>query len=568
MSLVRRSLVPLASSALLTLWLTWPLAVETARPLRGTGDYGYSAWVLAWLTHGLTTAPWRLAEANIFWPDDHTLFYGPAALGALPFFAPVYLATRDAVRSVNVTFWTCLALTGAAIHWVVWRWTRSHAAGLVAAASFLTTPWVSSTFLPRAPHLAALQCLPLIVFLSRRQLASARSRAWLGLLVILQCATDLVYVAPAVLGPLGALALVRLARPATRRVGVRLARVLVVSVAALAPVAWGYTLVARRNPDLAANTLWVDASSRTNLPWDLVSPDRPAAFRGTMVAVLVVGFLMMASRRHGRSLPRSWQTALFWCLVGFFLTLGAPVLVGSYEVPSPHGVLADFVPALAKLRVPSRLGIASLVGLSLLVGLAFAQIAKTVRRALRPTARPAVWIATLVFIVVERLHVDAGPMAMSPPRLGRGEASRPPAAFLEVLAREPGPLVEVPTVGMPRATSEPAERKRSLTFSSEQADAMLRSTHHWHPIVNGYSSYFPERFRERFALVERLPDQAALAALVRETDLRFVWVHRDRLVPRHLRAWQERADQPAAGPPPTLRLVAATDDELLFLVER
>jgi len=113
-------------------WLTWPLAgsLSSALPCPTRifmHDIYYSTWVLAHESHALLTAPWRIADANIFHPTPSALFYGPAALGALPLFAPVFLATGNPTLAINLTFLVGLALTGAAMHVVVRR-------GLVRAA--------------------------------------------------------------------------------------------------------------------------------------------------------------------------------------------------------------------------------------------------------------------------------------------------------------------------------------------------------------------------------------------------------------------------------------------------
>jgi hypothetical protein len=117
---------------------------------------------------------------------------------------------------------------------------------------------------------------------------------------------------------------------------------------------------------------------------------------------------------------------------------------------------------------------------------------------------------------------------------------------------------------------------------------MYKSIFHWRPLVNGYSSYWPERFPARMALARRLPDRAALAALREETgvDLVLVRLGDFGLVERELcdlfhraglrkepcpsdpgaveRApWLELA---ARGGRDDLRLIARDRDDLLFAV--
>ena len=78
-------------------WLTWPLGLHVATHLPNISamlfDTIHTAWVLSWETRSLTTAPLSLPDANIYHPTANALFCGPAAFGALPTAAPVFLAT-------------------------------------------------------------------------------------------------------------------------------------------------------------------------------------------------------------------------------------------------------------------------------------------------------------------------------------------------------------------------------------------------------------------------------------------------------------------------------------------
>src|SRR5215813_11281558 len=69
-------------------WLTWPLAVHLRTHLPDIGfscgfDLLQMIWALAYQSHTLISAPWRLPEANIYHPAHHAFFYGDAGFGAL-----------------------------------------------------------------------------------------------------------------------------------------------------------------------------------------------------------------------------------------------------------------------------------------------------------------------------------------------------------------------------------------------------------------------------------------------------------------------------------------------------
>jgi len=129
----------------------------------GRFDVLYSAWVLAWESHALTTAPAVLPDANIYHPTPRALFYGPTALGALPFFAPTFLVSGNPALALNATYLLGIVRTAVALHVVVRRWTGMPLAGVVAAWTFLTSRWIFWEWLPAAPHAAVLFYLPLVV---------------------------------------------------------------------------------------------------------------------------------------------------------------------------------------------------------------------------------------------------------------------------------------------------------------------------------------------------------------------------------------------------------------------
>ena len=127
----------------LVLWLAWPLPAHLGSHLPHTTfsadfDTLYTTWALGWETHAITTDPARILDANIYHPTPTALLYGPTAFGALPFFAPTFLATGNAVLAINLTLLVALGLTALGAHLVVTRWTGSEPAGFVAGAVFLT----------------------------------------------------------------------------------------------------------------------------------------------------------------------------------------------------------------------------------------------------------------------------------------------------------------------------------------------------------------------------------------------------------------------------------------------
>jgi hypothetical protein len=49
---------------------------------------------------------------------------------------------------------------------------------------------------------------------------------------------------------------------------------------------------------------------------------------------------------------------------------------------------------------------------------------------------------------------------------------------------------------------------------------------HWHPLVNGYSGYYPPQYVETVVRTEHFPDDRSFAQL-RHLGVRYIIVHRD-----------------------------------------
>src|SRR2546426_1545156 len=228
-----------AARALLVavVWLTWPLAAHLGTHLPSTEaacsfDTLLIAWVLAWQTHALATAPLHFAQANIYHPARHALFYCEAGVGALPYYAPAFLLTGSPALALNVTLLGGVALTAWALHLVVRRWTSSHLGGTVAAWTFLTTRWVLWEWGPVAPNYVVLPYFPLIVLLVATPAARLGDALRLVPLLVLQGLTS-IYVAAAAMIPAGLIAAGRLVRRSTRASGLRLAVALSLGAALL-----------------------------------------------------------------------------------------------------------------------------------------------------------------------------------------------------------------------------------------------------------------------------------------------------------------------------------------------
>jgi hypothetical protein len=572
----RRLIGPLLLYGAVVCWLTWPLAARLATHLPATCgactfDTLYTAWALSWQTHALASATATLLGANIYHPAPDALLYGPPAFGAVPYFGTVFASTGNPALALNLLFLGSAVLAAALVHAVVRWWTGVAAAGFVAGCTFLASRWLFWDFGPTAPQFAVVFYLPLVVDLACAPRLGWRATFALFLLVFLQGLSEIVYLAPAVMAPLVAIAVARLARPATRHQGVTLLAVVGLAALLLVALHWPYFGLLRRTPDLSSQSYWPTFEPRPlELPWDLLGVYSPVAVPGIALALIAAGAvkaLVRRARQGPAATDRLWKHAALWVVVGTgtVISLRERVAWRGTMFTLPHvALLRSWFPAVSVIREPRRLAVSALVGLALLAGLAFAEFlpasgatpeSRTRTRLLRGVL--AVALAVVMYVQYARgTWEPEGYGQPLPPAYPLQEAIRGDSAVLRVLRDAGGPTIELPLPPQP-------------TFPPYHAAPMYRSIFHWQPLLNGYASYWPRDFPELMTLAWQLPDPHALEELHRRTGLRFV------LVRQTAQLWRENLLEPlrqiwrgiaARHDRPDLELIAADDQLLLFRV--
>lgn len=543
------ALAALLGYAALAAAVFWPL---TAHPTRLLPRGGYGALIdvplelftLAWESRALATEPWRILDAPMFHPARHVLLYGPTALGVLPIFAPIYLLTGELALALNGALVVSLVLTAWTTHLVVRRWTGLQSAAAVAGAVVLTAEWLVRTWVPAAASYASLWWFPLLVARVARPIRSWRGAATIALLAWLQSLTDVIYVAPAVLAPLGVIGIARTLRPVTRQHGLALLAAAAIAFVGLVPLLAGHAWIARLEPDVVNQTGWHGPVLPDRLPGDLVRG--PLALEPTAWVLLAVGAVAAVVRRARCGRRREddgWRALAPWVVVGLGMSLETSFLFFDARVVNrPLACVLRVVPMLASVRTYRRYRIATLVGLALAAGLAFAEVVRPVAAAARDSRRRALARGLVAAAVV-------GVMAGAAPRFldyGTRPYAPPSAALLAAYAARTGPVLELPVhVGVHVA-------------------AMVAATYHHRPILNGYDGYWPSGFPDRMALAERLPDDpVALQRLQAETGVTTIVVDPNACTPEKRARWIAAAGAPARG----LRLRARIGPKLVFDVD-
>jgi len=530
---------------------TWPLILHLGSVVHNSIDAPFQAWTIdhvQWAVTGHTS----LWDANIFYPNRHTLAYSDSLIGvAVPMlplrwlgFSPIaqvnmalllgitasagsgYLFGRvvsgqrrvGAITAVAFAFGpfedvaaghvhgtvhagVALAATGA--WWVADRVTRDESvvAPLVLLVAAVT--WqMSVSFYPGAYALVAV----LIVFAVRWRDLGRRGTI------------DMI-------GGLAACAVFTLLLAIPYIQVVMEGRPFVQSAAG----------VSRLGADFTAADYRVEV-------WGSLLGNRATlgpAFPGVALLALSIVGVVHGLRSRGRS-RRTATTGLAFLGVGVFLALGTAS--HGWRSYSPYRLLFDFVPGVSALRATYRAWIIGLLGLGLLAGLGCAAIGRWL--AARRPALGAAAVATVAVIVV---LVEGFAPWTDRPTVSASEVDR-------ALAREPrsGGVLYLPAL-LPNGLAAAA-----TTFG--QVENVFGTTEHHRDTPNGYSGLLPKEFRTLSARMRKLPSPRTLDEL-RSLHVRFVVVRGwARGTP-----WEGLLDPSRASP---LRLLGRYGDDVLYEVPR
>jgi hypothetical protein len=517
--------------AVVTIAITWPLFRHPAtQVLDSPSLYGDASvlvqrdiyltlWILSWDSHALVTDPLHLFHANAFYPAPWSLALSEHMLGNVPFFAPVYLATGNAVLAHQLTLLASFVVAGLAMAAYVHYWTRDRLAALAAGCLFAFAPyrlWQIGNL-----HVISIQWMPLVLLGADLVLDGRRLRgaALLAAALVLSTLCSY-YVGYAAFALAGAYALVGAGTRGRAVLGrlPALTGAFAVAGAVVALLTIPYLILQRSGviPDRATPD---DFTSLAFLSAAFLGPrglasyfllprhDGIPQFLGYVVLAATAASLILRRRPPRGALLAAAAT-------GFVLALGPTLTLPSGRVVSlPYRLLMEVVPGFSAMRVPHRFGALVTVAATALAGLVLA----TIRRPLFARGRmglaalvPALVVAGALFEAyrpgTRALTIPAGP-------------SMPPAYQWLAAHGEGGPMIELPTCG------------RDLL---RQSLMMYQSTAHWLPLANGYTPYPPQSFIEMMDGACHVPDPMALDRMLAVAPLRWVVV-RQRLVPRD--AW-------------------------------
>lgn len=480
---------PIASLAcflLLALVHTWPLATAPGRWSRNdTADTVHHEWILAWDAHQLAHDPRHLFDTNIFYPEADTLAYSDHLIVQAIIGAPLFWLGASPVLAYNLLLIAGLVLTAWTTSLVVARWTGNRLAGLLSGSLMAFNAMTLTRFAEiQDQHFEffPLALWSLDLLLSTPRVRYAVQLAGWFVLQALTCGyllafTSLSLVAAAAVRPkdwMGA---------QWRRVASLLALSAAVAALLLVPFLLPYLRVSRQQGftrPMAEVALYsarladyVSTGGRLHyMLWSARFFDREALFPGFIALAFVI--VAVASGLAWRD--RRARMAVAFGVVAFALSFGPAFPL--------YGAVARLFPIMAGIRGASRFGQFFLAAVAILAGFGFAVVAERF-------PRRAVTVGVIVLLAAN-LEALRAPINYRP-----FESLSP---VFDSLAHTDRALVA--------CFPFPARRE-----AFHNVDCMLASTRFWQPLVNGYSSFIPERYDREAAALDAFPEGTTLQYL-------------------------------------------------------
>lgn len=520
----------------LTAIVTWPQALDLSGSILGHHDTYFSIWRIAWIAHGLSTSPLHLFDANIFSPATGTLTYSDAMLLQGVVAAPFLWAGLPAPIAYNALLAIGYTGSGVAMFVLARHLTGQTAPALVAVAGFTLAPY-------RTEHVMHLELqwamwIPLTLWAVHRTFETTAWRwgAIAGLFFALQtlsCVYYGVFLAMLLTGVVPLL----LITSGTR--GVRAVPALAISAAVASvlvlPYAWSYAQTSqqlgardmREIVQYSAQPLHYVSSPMVNRLWgwtaDRFGGNETRLFPGLIVVALALVSLGHRSRR--------------WVFIyASAATLAVLLSFGVHN--SLYRWLFDHVSLLRGLRASARFAIVVSAMLSVLAAFGAQLLTERVRK--------RQWVVPLLLALMTLEGLN------QPFALTSTEVTGASSVYKVIRSSGDGVVVELPLPTLAR-------------LPGWDAYYSLWSLQHWHPLVNGYSGYYPPDYMQTMVRMESFPDDASIARL-KAHHVRYLVVHKAFLDPeRYASVLFRIATRPEFKPWGTYR--DALDDAVLFVME-
>jgi hypothetical protein len=517
-----RVLVP-AFFLVVTLVMTYPLALHLGTGVRDLGDGLLNSWTMAWDVREITRLDFaHFFDANIFYPNKRTLAYSENLFTQALASLPVRIFSSNPLLAHNVVLLLAYLTSALGMYALARHLTQSRFGGVVAGLVYGFSPFMFSHFV----HIQVVTAggIPLAFLFLHRYFETGRAReaVFFALAASFQALANGYYAL--YLGLFGgifilvmAVAQRKISEPRFWRDMLAAAAVVLVLVG---PFAYQYVQVGKdmnffRNIGSPASLTSFLAASPTNRLYGALTqrfqvPEKHL-FPGAVAFILfAVGLasLTFVRRPSGRgpSRPRGTSPARSPRLLA--AVYGSITLLAFLFTFGPHGpyvLLHRYVPGFIGLRVPARFQVFVMFGIAVLAAFGAKSLAAKLRAKKRGLA-PLVLVALPLLILAEYAAFPL-PLEDFPPDKAYPEVYKWLAA-----RNDDGAVLELPL---------PTPR---FGIGLVECPRQFYSTLHWHNLVNGYSGFFPPVYDELLVRWREYPIEQNIRD-ARELGVRYLIVH-------------------------------------------
>jgi hypothetical protein len=483
-------LATIALFLVLTLVMTYPLALHLGSGVRDLGDPLLNSWILAWDARQITRLDISsFFDANIFFPNYRTLAYSEHLFVEALVALPVRLVSENPVLAHNLVLLFAFITSALGMYALATHLTRCRVCGFVAGLIYAFSPFMFSHFV----HVQVVMAggIPMTFLFLHRFFEAGRTKdaCLFALFYSLQALANGYYALYLALfaGLFIAVKAVAERKISTRKFWLQMLLAAVIIGLLVGPFAYQYLRFQKetnfsRNLGSSAKLSSFLAPAPTNRLYGRITSrfQRPEEhlFPGIMTVLLALGGgIAFVFRRRGSPTDAGAEAERIQAahLKAYGLILALAFLF-TFGGRGPYLLMYKFLPGYSGLRVPARFHIMVMFSLAVLAALGLNFLILKKKKALRSAA--AVLISLLIVMEFASFPV---PLEEFPPG-----GAPVPEVYRWLAGQEGGDLaiLELPL---------PAPR---FGIGLVECPRMYFSTFHWHSLVNGYSGYFPPVYVE------------------------------------------------------------------------